>query len=296
MRINALGHPMAAQNRHAGSRKPRVKSRNSGRAQSRSAAASKRKAETNALPAGAVEAIAAVKKTLQAAGFSAVEEYLLREFQATRYDSDLIDDTTARFRNYLDLVAQGIRDNPSLRAEFEAHSGFQVYTRAQDPGGNVMPDFPSERYKDRPTGEDILGFLRRVWLPYLYYGFANAEDIKAVDPDAFKAIPWPPVTYETSRQEFKNDVAAFMQRYWRELIEVGVATRQVIRDRDPALEEGILYRLGRGKKKHGVLPSNICPPTAKDLNTRALSAPYVPLRHQARLFGTQATRLRRRIS
>jgi hypothetical protein len=229
------------------------------------------------LPAGVVEAIAAVKKTLQAAGFGAVEEYLLREFQPARHGPD----QTARFRNHLNLILQEMRDSPGLRAVFEAHAVLEGYTRTQERGVNAMPDFPSDRYKDRQDDEDILGFLRRVWFPYLYYGFANAQDIKAVDPEAFKAIPWPKARYKP-----RENLDQFLNEHWKALIELDLATRKFINSYDAGLGVAIANRV----KGSGYLEFE--PVTLQALNSRALNSKAVPARHAARISSARTNRLR----
>jgi hypothetical protein len=138
LRIYALASCtfMAAKKRRAGSsRNPRVTSTESiGRAKPKASAGPGREASTNVVPAGVTEAIAAVRKTLQAAGFGAVEEYLLQEFRSFRHDQANLENKTLRFRAQLDLLDEELRDSPDLRAEFERHALMQNYLPIREKG------------------------------------------------------------------------------------------------------------------------------------------------------------------
>jgi hypothetical protein len=195
------------------------------------------------------------------------------------YSPSSLEAKATRFRNQLDLLDREMRDSPELRQVFQEHSILTGFTRAQQ----TIPDFPTEKYADRPAGEDIIQFLKRVWWqPYLYYGFADAADIKAVDKEAFKAIPWPKIRYKP-----RQNLDSYLNEHWRFLIEIDLATRVFINSHDEVLGTAIANRVKGG----GHL--ELEPVTLYTLNSRALTAKVLPARHAARISTVRANRLRK---
>jgi hypothetical protein len=127
---------MAAKNRRAGSpRNPRVTSTESiDQAEEQNNFKARLKSEDeqtrpDAVPDGLIETIAAVRKTLQAAGLGALEEYLLRESRDDHRDRPGSGDKAARLRIHMDLIQHELAASPDLRAEFERHALMQDYLR-----------------------------------------------------------------------------------------------------------------------------------------------------------------------
>jgi hypothetical protein len=201
----------------------------------------------------------------------------LQEMFDEGYSPSGLESEESNFSRSLDAIEQSIQ-KPELRKVFETHTLFQKYLswRVQ-----ILPDFPAERFGDAPN-EDILDFIDRVWKhPYLYCGFVQPEEIKKVDPKAYRAIPWPKARYKAD-----GNMVEFVRVHWKRLIDVGLATRKVIDAYDPVLGIAIANAVKGTRTFDGA------PPTLKTLNTRALDSTMIPRRHAARIAGIRSSRLR----
>jgi hypothetical protein len=204
-----------------------------------------------------------------------------------------LEDSKTRLRSQLDEIKRKIDAIPELRREFERHALYldtigAVPFSARRPA--VMPDSPTELYLSVTPDEEILHFLHRVWRPYLYFGFANLDDLKAKDPRAFNAVPWPTIKYKES-PEYPGNVTGFLRQHWKALIEIGIATRVVVRQHDKPLDAAIATWL----HSKGPLPADIWPATKAEVNDRALQATAIPHKHLPRVVVAYSRRVRREL-